>query len=369
MLKRVFYLVIFLFPLFLLFSPNQVLGQGYFGCMWTGSGGQLGFCMPDVNDVHCDQNYCVNPTSCPLVVGGEPACNPAQRNCIPCADANQCTLQGQGGRTLFFWLENFEVQLRGAAPNTSYGITIIDGNDECDRPPFVTTDSQGNSNFTVSCSVKGSYQVMAIAGSDICRFSFGIGDCIGAQTGLAGNCSLFCNQSMQDGSCRQFATCCVECGFTNQVCCPSPYTPCQGLLNCNSDTNVCENPNPLGQTSVNQNLFCNEDGSPTSNNTGVINTAIGCIRIAEADAAGEFIGNINLVLNFAIPWSMGITGGIGLLLIAFAGIQIATSSGNPEKLAAGKELLTAALSGILLLVLAVFFLQFIGQRILQIPGL
>ena len=49
-----------------------------------------------------------------------------------------------------------------------------------------------------------------------------------------------------------------------------------------------------------------------------------------------------------------------------AGFQIMTSSGNPERLRAGQELLTSAVAGLILLVFSVFILRTIGIDILGI---
>jgi hypothetical protein len=50
----------------------------------------------------------------------------------------------------------------------------------------------------------------------------------------------------------------------------------------------------------------------------------------------------------------------------YAGFIIMTSSGSPKKLAAGKELLTAAISGLLLLVLGAYLLRLVGVELLGI---
>ena len=93
-------------------------------------------------------------------------------------------------------------------------------------------------------------------------------------------------------------------------------------------------------------------------NKGSINTAIGCIPINNTD---EFIG-------FVLRWAIGVGGGIAFLLIVFAGFQIMTSSGNPDRLKAGQELMTSAIAGLILLIFSVFILRIIGIDILGLPG-
>jgi len=89
-----------------------------------------------------------------------------------------------------------------------------------------------------------------------------------------------------------------------------------------------------------------------------INTAIGCIPVSNTS---EFI-------SFLLGWGVGIAGGIAFILIVTAAIMILTSAGNPQKIQAGKELLTAAISGLMLIVLGTFVLEFVGVDILNIPG-
>jgi len=89
-----------------------------------------------------------------------------------------------------------------------------------------------------------------------------------------------------------------------------------------------------------------------------INTAIGCIPIKNSS---EF-------LSFVLRWSIGIGGGIAFLLIVYAGFLIMTSSGNPDRLKAGQELLISAIMGLILLIFSVFILRVIGVDILKLPG-
>lgn len=85
-----------------------------------------------------------------------------------------------------------------------------------------------------------------------------------------------------------------------------------------------------------------------------INTAVGCIPINDTNA----------FISFILKWAIGIGGGIAFMLILVSGFQIMTSSGNPEKLQAGKELMTSAIAGLIMLIFSVFILKVIGVDIL-----
>lgn len=90
-----------------------------------------------------------------------------------------------------------------------------------------------------------------------------------------------------------------------------------------------------------------------------INTAVGCIPIE----------NANTFVGWFLKWAIGIAGGIAFLMLIFSGFQIMTSSNNPQQLQTGRELLTAAVSGLILIVFSAFLLKLIGVDILGIPGL
>lgn len=95
-------------------------------------------------------------------------------------------------------------------------------------------------------------------------------------------------------------------------------------------------------------------GSDT--NTGTW-TAIGCISTDPNSLLEKFLG-----------LATGVSGGIAFLLILFGGFQIMTSAGNPEQLNAGRELVSSAITGLLLILFSVFILQFVGVNIIGIPG-
>ncbi|GEM_PF-3370770 len=100
-------------------------------------------------------------------------------------------------------------------------------------------------------------------------------------------------------------------------------------------------------------LFCNQDTKTH------LNTAIGCIPIK---ANTDF-------LRFLLQWSIGVAGGFAVLLILYASFLFITSSGDKYKLQSAKQLLTAAIAGLLFLIFSVFILRVIGVDILGINQL
>lgn len=85
-------------------------------------------------------------------------------------------------------------------------------------------------------------------------------------------------------------------------------------------------------------------------------TAVGCIK---TDISG-FVGSF-----FKI--GLGIAGGIALLFIIYGGFVVLTSAGNPEQIQHGREMLTSAIAGLLLIIFSVFIFNLISNDILKIP--
>ena len=171
-------------------------------------------------------------------------------------------------------------------------------------------------------------------------------------------CGSVVNRGNERFSCTWNGTSCVV-GVAN---CSLPgYTSdplfCAGFsdaTSCNGQVGSCAAPAALSQQ-----LFCDSSGNPTSDpRSGKLYTAIGCIPISNTDK----------LIGFILRWAIGIGGGIAFILIIIAGFQIMTSSGNPERIKAGQELLTSAITGIILLIFSVFILEIVGVRILGIPG-
>ena len=55
-------------------------------------------------------------------------------------------------------------------------------------------------------------------------------------------------------------------------------------------------------------------------------------------------------------------------MIVLAGFQMTTASGDPKKVQAARELLMSALAGLIIIALSLVLLNFIGVKILNLPG-
>lgn len=159
---------------------------------------------------------------------------------------------------------------------------------------------------------------------------------------------------------NSFAQSPLRCGLLNELCCNlagSPPNSCQTGLTCSNGRCIAlpttTNPPRRGDTTPSTTITGQLRDITCGGGTG-INTAIGCIPI----------GDTNAFIGFILRWAIGIGGGIAFLLILYAGFMIMSSSGNPERLKAGQELMTSAIAGIIMLIFSVFILRVIGVDIL-----
>ena len=107
----------------------------------------------------------------------------------------------------------------------------------------------------------------------------------------------------------------------------------------------------------NQCLLC-VTGQNSTGTKGMY-TALGCIPVENA--------------NGFIKWFLGrailLAGGVAFLLMLSGGLMVIVSSGDPNRVKAGSELITSALAGLLFIIFSLFLLRLVGVEILQIPGL
>ncbi|MBN1168699.1 hypothetical protein JXA63_02295 [Candidatus Woesebacteria bacterium] len=126
------------------------------------------------------------------------------------------------------------------------------------------------------------------------------------------------------------------------------------LRDCTDNTAEPQEPTT---TSILDDFFCDSSGRPTDrSDTGEIFTAIGCVP---ADEFQDFT-------EFSARWSVGIAGGIALLMIIYSGYLYMTSQGNPQKIQSAKELITAAIGGLLFLIFSATILRTVYENILRL---
>lgn len=62
----------------------------------------------------------------------------------------------------------------------------------------------------------------------------------------------------------------------------------------------------------------------------------------------------------------GLAGGLALILMVIGSVRVLISSGDQQRLSAGRDMIVAAVAGLLFLIFSVLILQFIGVQILNI---
>lgn len=150
------------------------------------------------------------------------------------------------------------------------------------------------------------------------------------------------------------------CGGQGEPCCTAQgQSPCGTGLECSPTSNTCQLPSGGGSGGTGGGGTGGGGANITCNGGGGINTAIGCLSFTDTTS----------LLTDILTLGIGIGGGIAFILMLVAGFQIMTSTGNPDRLRAGQELLTSAIAGLILLVFSVFILRVIGIDILGISGL
>jgi hypothetical protein len=86
-------------------------------------------------------------------------------------------------------------------------------------------------------------------------------------------------------------------------------------------------------------------------------TAVGCMTKEPTNIMQSFL-TIGVMM----------AGGASLLMSLFAGFILSISQGDPKEITRAKELLTAAITGLIFILFSITILQFIGYSVLRIPG-
>lgn len=145
-----------------------------------------------------------------------------------------------------------------------------------------------------------------------------------------------------------------DLGTFSSICCDT-QTQCTQLAPTPASYITPKPGNYPSYNVCNTNPDCMKCMFPAPPDQGGVWTAIGCIPTEPS----SFVAKL---LTFGI----GIAGGIAFLLILLGGFQMMTSAGNPEQLNAGKELVSSAITGLILIIFSVFLLRIIGVNILGV---
>lgn len=274
--------------------------------------------------------------------------------------AQSCSVTDiNAGETPIFSASGFDT-------NHGYSIQVISNECNFNKTFCAGSDSQGNINTSLSgvnFDCNGTYQAILgeprlgictarDTGTNYCAPTFQVTggqpppppppEC-NKQCFLQNNCTPSCVGVPSDYKCRlegreTDTCCCYPPGqFPGEV---TPFDPCKNIQDpeAQEDCYRC-----IGQPDA-----------PTGDSW----TAIGCITTSDPQA----------FVAWLLARAIGIAGGIAFLLMIFAGLQIITSSGDPEKLKSGKEMLTSAIIGLIVIIFSIFLLKVIGYDILRLPG-
>lgn len=232
---------------------------------------------------------------------------------------------------------------------------------QCYFPPNVPPTS--NSGTCISCLGKGKQ----------CNSSSPLGACcqnsnlLCASNGQINNTGICttCIADNQSGSpdCNHGGVCCSAANDNLDHCTASGKCVAKcDTAKCSGDGDCCG-----GTKCSNGVCATNSNATPTPYApsfppvnwcpNSMCNTAVGSWSADPVKAIQTLFG---LVLS--------LVGIVALSVIIYAGYRIMTSQGNPERLQAAREMLTAAIVGLLFSIFSLVILQTIGVDILHIPG-
>jgi len=139
---------------------------------------------------------------------------------------------------------------------------------------------------------------------------------------------------------------------------PPPGQPTCDLCGWCGNRTDPTNPPPPNWDKCNACLY-NADGSEKANS---FYTIIGCMS---SNKPGQLP---SVLVKSLMTIAFGVVGGIAFIMFIYGASLILTSQGDPLKLESGKDTVTSAIIGLLLVIFSVFLLRTVGFDILQIPG-
>lgn len=205
---------------------------------------------------------------------------------------------------------------------------------------------------------------------------------------------LCCPDGFSTDACQAFedrrTTCCRDIGVVafreiitkqkcgtsidGKYCCPSGYS--WGDCPIGTDrTQKCCKFTGLFQRDIVDRIYCSLQfgvGKPINilKPTSCDCVGTGAERVCSGiqTSLGCFPTDPKNLVSWLFTIAIGIGGGTAFLMALFGAFLFMTSGGDPEKLKEAQATLTASITGILLIIFAVFLLRLIGFTILKIPG-
>ena len=268
-------------------------------------------CFFPPNSYDCDR--ALNPD---LVCGSNNLCiNAIVPPCIirECTSASQCVDDAADG--------NVDCYVNCVPQGGSWGCTSTapPSTGNCDQAGAACCSGSPNYCFwPYKCQTANN-----ICYSELCSLSYG--ECV-----LPSQCNSGCQIAIPPGG---FQDC-----FGSTVCCDRQQ---------NTDLH-CTLP-----------VFCQ-----TSSNQPGVKTPIGCLPYIDAGLNPASAGRA--MITALIGWFMSMAGVVFLLLIVYGAFLLTTGGGDTKKIQSGKEIVSAGIAGMVLIVLTLTILNFLGLHVLNL---
>ena len=350
-------------------SPDPSTGQCVGGVQ--GQTGEWSYLFD--NDIQCDSGYQPNISQCPASCLNDfdscslnyitfPACTPAAVNllewnqpCTPNDTENQCRTAANSGEIATNDLT--------CAPRDSDSQTVCqyDGLFEATQSCLSSVECSGS----MQCNDEGTCEEGTLDNDNVPRGTecYTTSTCATTDVGeFGGVVDTFCRA---DGNGRD--RCLVASIIGQDGVCYSDSECTSGLSCCGGtcgafDEDTCADDEP---DSVEFRL-CQQapEGSDlrtaceNCSGPGKVWTSLGCL-----DTSSDFS-----LVESLITFLLGITGGFALVLILYGSFRISVSTGNPEKVKQGRDIIIAAIFGLMFVILSILILSFVGVDLLNIPG-
>lgn len=350
-------------------SPNQDYCQTFTNDQCQNEGEIVGYCQECNTPFECFTGSCPQDYTEISSPGNSPHCANPQAYC--CAAPNitppppdicyECIIEPFGGN-----------YCAARAPITS---------GTCD--PFFTYEGDCNAN----CGSPQSWSCAQEPGNNYCTpaengpytGNNAYNDCLAACEFPAGDCSINYFGQQINGICDFLA--CPSDEYYN-----AGTKPIDSIFNLGNFVNYCpqygysccilKNDYPITPIAA---LDPQEGCDP-----GSINTAFGCVQVSPLVTVMFQIvsvayaqtptppnpasGGLNNFVAFYLQFAVGMAGGLALMLMIYSGILLLLSAGDPEKKKVARDYFVSALTGLLLVLFAAYLLEFIGIKILHLPG-